>query len=470
MSADTTPGTRSAVKKTAKKISLLITGSGGREHGLAFRVARSPLVDRVYVAPGNAGTALEPGVENVDIQPMDFDALLAFAREQQVGLTIIGPEMPLVAGVVDRFQAAGLACIGPLRLAARLEGSKSFAKHFLEKYHIPTAAYQVFTQPNEAIDYLQHQQYPVVIKADGLAAGKGVVIAADRAEAEGTVKAMLGGTLVGDAGSRIVIEEFLVGEEASFIVIADGVNYVPFASSQDHKAAFDGDRGPNTGGMGACSPAPVVTDAVHQRILDEIISPTLSGMRAEGHPYTGFLYAGLMIDAEGMPRVIEFNCRCGDPETQPLMSRMKSDLVQLCLAAVKGELANQTIEFDRRAALTVVIAAEGYPGNYDKGKMIEGLDDIIDETVKVFHAGTVVKKNSVKKSNMKKSSTEKSRVLTNGGRVLGVTALGDNVTDAQRKAYAAVQKLKFSGMRYRTDIGDRAVRRESLVENSVAIS
>ena len=434
-------------KRPSKNINVLITGSGGREHALAFRVARSPLVAQVYVAPGNAGTALEAGVHNVDISPLDFDALLAFAQEQQVGLTIIGPEVPLVAGVVDRFQAAGLVCFGPLQAAARLEGSKSFAKHFLEQYQIPTAAYQVFTQADEALDYVPHQEYPLVIKADGLAAGKGVVIAADRAVAETTIKDMFAGTLVGEAGSKLVIEEFLVGEEASFIVIADGNNYVPLASSQDHKTAYDGDKGPNTGGMGTYSPAPVVTDAVHQRILDEIISPTLAGMRAEGHPYTGFLYAGLMIDAEGRPRVIEFNCRCGDPETQPLMFRLESDLVQLCLAAVKGELAGQTIAFDPRAALTVILAAEGYPGKYAQGMAITGLDDMQAESVKVFHAGTRI--------------TE-GRILTHGGRVLGVTALGDGVTDAQHKAYDAVRKLSFKGMRYRTDIGNKAVKYEAL--------
>ena len=431
-------------KQPSKNINVLITGSGGREHGLAFRVAQSPLVDQVYVAPGNAGTALEVGVQNVDLSPMDFDALLAFAKAQQVGLTIIGPEAPLVAGLVDRFQAAGLACFGPVQAAARLEGSKSFAKHFLEKYQIPTAAYQVFTQPAEALDYVQHQEYPLVIKADGLAGGKGVVIAADRAATETTIKDMFDGTLVGEAGSKLVIEEFLVGEEASFIVMADGNNYVPLASSQDHKTAYDGDKGPNTGGMGTYSPAPVVTDAVHQRILDSIISPTLAGMRAEGHPYTGFLYAGLMIDAEGSPRVIEFNCRCGDPETQPLMFRMESDLVQLCLAALKGELADQTLAFDPRAALTVVLAAEGYPGKYEQGMAITGLSDMHDESVKVFHAGTRIEGGSI---------------LTSGGRVLGVTALGDGVSDAQRKAYDAVGKINFKGMRYRTDIGNRAVKK-----------
>ncbi len=429
-----------------QQLDILITGSGGREHALACQAARSPLVRQVYVAPGNAGTALEPGVQNVDLQPMDFDALIAFARQQAIGLTIIGPEEPLVAGVVDRFQAAGLVCFGPSQRAARLEGSKHFTKQFLEQYQIPTAAYHTFTEVDKALDYLRQQQYPIVIKADGLAAGKGVVIAADQAMAETTVKAMLGGALVGAAGNRIVIEEFLVGEEASFILLADGVNYVPLASSQDHKAAFDGDTGPNTGGMGACSPAPVVTARVQQRIQDEIIAPTLAGMKAEGQPYTGFLYAGLMIDPAGQPRVIEFNCRAGDPETQPLMFRLKSDLVALCLAAIGGELEGQRIEFDPRPALTVVIASDGYPGAYEKGKVIEGLAEVAAmEDVKVFHAGTVL---------------EQGRVLTNGGRVLGITAAGNNIADAQRKAYDAVQKISFDGMQFRTDIGLRAVGHE----------
>ena len=432
------------VQRALNKINLLITGSGGREHALAFKSAQSARVDRVFVAPGNAGTALEPGVTNVDIDPMDFDAQIAFVRKNHIALTIIGPEAPLVAGVVDRFQAAGLVCFGPTRLAAQLEGSKRFAKAFLNKYGIPTAACQVFTDADKALAYLEQQPYPQVIKADGLAAGKGVVIVSNQAEAESTVRNMLSGNILDGAGRTLVIEEFLVGEEASFIVIADGENYIPFASSQDHKAACDGDRGPNTGGMGAYSPAPVVTGAVHQRILDEIITPTLDGMSAEGHPYTGFLYAGVMIDATGAPSVIEFNCRFGDPETQPVMARMKSDLAALCLAAVAGDLAGHSIEFDPGAALTVVLASGGYPGDYDTGKVIEGLARVKD--ARVFHAGTRL---------------EAGEIQTAGGRVLGVTALGDTVAQAQDRAYAAVRQINFERMHFRTDIGYRAVARET---------
>jgi phosphoribosylamine--glycine ligase len=422
---------------------VLVTGSGGREHGLAWKLAQSNKVDKVYVAPGNAGTAQETGIENVDIDVMDFDSLIAFARSEGVELTVIGPEDPLVDGVVDAFEAAGLACFGPSRDAAQLEGSKSFTKAFLKKYDIPTGDYEVFETPEPALAYIADQAPPFVIKADGLAAGKGVVIAADHAEAEATIRDMLAGNMLGSAGSRIVIEEFLVGEEASFIVIADGENCLPFASSQDHKAAYDGDTGPNTGGMGAYSPAPVVTDEVHQRIIDRVIRPTLEGMREEGHAYTGFLYAGLMIDPAGNPKVIEFNCRFGDPETQPVMTRLESDLIDLMFAALDGRLAETDISFNPQSALTVVMASGGYPGSYEKGKVITGLD--LATSAKVFHAGTAL---------------AGCDVVTAGGRVLGVTALGDSVSAAQANAYAAVRQITFEGAAYRTDIGYRAIARE----------
>ncbi len=422
---------------------VLVTGSGGREHALAWKLAQSRRVDKVFVAPGNAGTAQEAGIENVDIDVMDFPALIDFARTEAVDLTVIGPEDPLVGGVVDAFRAAGLACFGPSQDAAQLEGSKSFTKAFLKKYNIPTGDYQVFETPEPALAYIADQAPPFVIKADGLAAGKGVVIAADHAEAESTIRDMLAGNMLGSAGSRIVIEEFLEGEEASFIVIADGDTCLPFASSQDHKAAYDGDTGPNTGGMGAYSPAPVVTDSVHQRIIDRVIRPTLDGMREEGHAYTGFLYAGLMIDPAGNPNVIEFNCRFGDPETQPVMTRLDSDLADLISAALEGRLAETDISFNPQSALTVVMASEGYPGNYAKNKLITGLDAVT--SAKVFHAGTVLVDGDV---------------VTAGGRVLGVTALGDSVSAAQAKAYAAVREIRFEGAGYRTDIGYRAIARE----------
>jgi phosphoribosylamine---glycine ligase len=422
---------------------VLVTGSGGREHGLAWRIAASREVERVFVAPGNAGTATDDKMENVDIDVMDFDAQIEFVRSHNIGLTIIGPEAPLVAGVVDRFQEAGLACLGPVKNAARLEGSKSFTKDFLERYNIPTARYGSFEDVDLAIKFVRNMPTPVVIKADGLAAGKGVVIAQTHEEAESTLVDMLSGNAFGDAGARVVIEEFLVGEEASFIVIADGKHFLPFASSQDHKAAYDGDRGPNTGGMGAYSPAPVVTPAIHERIVEQIIKPAIAGMSEDGHPYTGFLYAGLMIDEEGHPKVIEFNCRFGDPETQPVMMRMKSDLVELCIAATNGDLRGKKIEFDDRVALTVVIASGGYPGGYSKGFAVSGLDDI--EQGKVFHAGTRLEQGMVK---------------TSGGRVLGVTVLGRTVVEAQASAYQLVNNISFEDMYFRTDIGFRAVARE----------
>ncbi len=424
---------------------VLVTGSGGREHALAWRLSRSPQVEKVFVAPGNAGTALESGIENLDLDVMDFEGQIKFAQAEQIELTIIGPEAPLVAGVVDAFKAAGLTCFGPSQGAAQLEGSKTFTKDFMARHGIPTAAYESFTDADAAVAYLKQMTPPVVVKADGLAAGKGVIVAPDHGEAEATVRDMLAGNRFGDAGSRVVIEEFLPGEEASFIVIADGERFIPFASSQDHKAVFDGDQGPNTGGMGAYSPAPVVTPEVHDRIVEEVIRPTVDGMAADGLPYTGFLYAGLMIDDSGAPRVIEFNCRFGDPETQPIMLRLQSDLAALCLAAAEGSLEGQTLAFDERAALAVVLAAGGYPDSYAKGLPISGLPETEDAEVKVFHAGT---------------SQDGDAVVTSGGRVLGVTALGDTVIQAQQRAYAMVDQITWQDMYCRRDIGYRAVARE----------
>ena len=431
---------------------VLVVGSGGREHALAYRVAASDRVEKVYVAPGNAGSAREPGVENIPVAAMDFEALVAFGNSHGIDLTIIGPEQPLVAGVVDRFNEAGLRCFGPTAAAARLEGSKSYAKAFLEKYGIPTASYRVFDERQAALAHLARVDYPVVVKADGLAAGKGVVVARSAEEAEASVREMLSGKILGGAGSRLVIEEFLVGEEASFIVMADGEEAIPFSSSQDHKAARDGDEGPNTGGMGACSPAPVVTPAVHRRIMDEVIHPTIRGMSLEGTPYLGFLYAGLMIDEDGAPRVVEFNCRFGDPEAQPVLLRMTSDLPELCIAAIDGSLAGRDISFDPRASLALVLASGGYPGPYETGTSIEGLAaaDAMQD-VKVFHAGTSL-------------SEDGSQVSTSGGRVLGVTAIADTLAGAQQLAYRAAGRVRFDGVYYRSDIGYRAVARERTAE------
>ncbi|HAK51020.1 MAG TPA: phosphoribosylamine--glycine ligase, partial [Gammaproteobacteria bacterium] len=401
-------------------------------------------VDTVYVAPGNAGTALEPGLSNVDIDVMDIAGQVQFARDNDVALTIIGPEAPLVAGAVDAFKEAGLRCFGPGAAAAQLEGSKTFTKDFLSKYGIPTADYGSFDDPDEAIDYARTMQPPIVIKADGLAAGKGVILAPNHAEAESTIREMMTEGAFGEAGSRVVVEAFLPGEEASFIVIADGENFAPFASSQDHKPIFECDKGPNTGGMGAYSPAPVVTEVVHQRIIERVIRPTVDGMRAEGFPYTGFLYAGLMIDEAGNPFVIEYNCRFGDPETQPVMMRLESDLVELCIAAIDGELADKQISFSDDTALTVVMAAGGYPGDYRKGDVITGLDSNMDG--KVFHAGTAL---------------EGGGVVTNGGRILGVTTLGTSVGEAQRKAYEITEQIDFNDKYCRLDIGYLAIARES---------
>ncbi len=425
---------------------IMIVGSGGREHALAWKAAQSPRAATVFVAPGNAGTALEPGMENVAIAADDIPALVEFARENAVGLTIVGPEAPLVAGVVDAFQAAGLPCFGPVQEAARLEGSKAFMKDFLQRHGIPTASYATFSDPEEAAAYIRARGAPIVVKADGLAAGKGVIIAHSVDEAIAAATGMLAGNAFGDAGRRIVVEEFLQGEEASFIVLADGRHVLPMATSQDHKARDAGDRGPNTGGMGAYSPAPVVTPAVHERIMKEVIEPTIAGMDRDGHPYTGFLYAGLMVLADGSVRVLEFNCRFGDPETQPIMMRLESDLVALCEAALDGRLDRcGDIRWDARHALGVVLVAGGYPGAYDKGLPIEGLDVATPDDIKIFHSGT---------------TTRDGRIVTAGGRVLCVCALGDSVSEAQRKAYAHIGHLHWQDMYYRDDIGYRAIARE----------
>lgn len=425
---------------------VLIVGGGGREHALAWKAAQSPRVTRVYVAPGNAGTAAEAGIENVDIAVENIDGLLTFARANGIDLTIVGPELPLIKGIVDRFHEAGLRIFGPTRACAQLEGSKAYSKAFLQRHGIPTAAYESFTDAEQARQYVRKQGTPIVIKADGLAAGKGVIIAQTEAEAFEAIDDMLLGNRFGEAGRRVVIEEFLRGEEASFIVMADGHHVLPMASSQDHKARDDGDRGPNTGGMGAYSPAPVVDAKLHERIMREVIEPTISGMIRDGHPYTGFLYAGVMIGPDGSPKVLEFNCRFGDPETQPIMLRLKSDLVELCLAAVNRRLDQSEAEWDTRIALGVVMAAGGYPDNYDKGDVIEGLATVAEPGVKVFHAGTRL---------------DGGRVLTNGGRVLCVVGLGSSAGEAQQTAYEAVHKIHWRNVYYRNDIGHRAIARET---------
>ncbi|HAT3837505.1 TPA: phosphoribosylamine--glycine ligase [Morganella morganii] len=424
-------------------MNILIIGNGGREHALAWKAAQSPLAANVYVAPGNAGTAQEPNLTNVDISATGIDGLVAFARANNIGLTIVGPEAPLVMGVVDAFNAAGLTIFGPAKGAAQLEGSKAFTKDFLARHHIPTADYQNFTEVEPALAYLDKTGAPVVIKADGLAAGKGVIVAMTLKEAQDAVHDMLAGNAFGDAGHRIVIEEFLTGEEASFIVMVDGKNVVPMATSQDHKRVGDNDTGPNTGGMGAYSPAPVVTDTVHQRVMEKVIYPTVEGMAAEGHTYQGFLYAGLMIDEHGEPKVIEFNCRFGDPETQPIMMRLQSDLVELCLAGAQGKLAGKTSQWDPRPALGVVMAAGGYPGDYRKGDVISGLD-VQEADCKVFQAGTALKEGAV---------------VTDGGRVLCVTALGEDIAQAQKQAYAALKHIHWDDAFCRSDIGYRAIAR-----------
>ncbi|MBI2994622.1 MAG: phosphoribosylamine--glycine ligase [Gammaproteobacteria bacterium] len=423
---------------------ILVVGGGGREHALAWKAAQSKRAGRVYVAPGNAGTAREHGVENVAISAEDIAGLRDFALARAIGLTIIGPEAPLVAGIVDDFNSAGLRCFGPSRGAATLEGSKSFTKAFLSRHGIPTADFASFTDAESAKRYILEQGAPIVVKADGLAAGKGVVVASNVDEAQQAADAMLIGNRFGNAGKRVVIEKFLEGEEASFIVMCDGGAVLPLASSQDHKRRDDGDRGPNTGGMGAYSPAPVVTPRVHQRILSEIIQRTVDGMRAEGLPYTGFLYAGLMIAPDGAPRVIEYNCRLGDPEAQPILMRIKSDLVELCLHALEGSLADCAAIWDERAALTVVLSAAGYPDGVRKGDAISGLDVPLDDDVKIFHSGTQGRDGAV---------------VTAGGRVLSITALGVSVAAAQKRAYAVAGGISWPGMFYRRDIGFRAVAR-----------
>lgn len=421
---------------------ILIVGGGGREHALAWKAAQSTRAEKVFVAPGNAGTALEPNLENVDIAADDVSALLAFAK-QQIDLTIIGPEAPLVKGIVDSFQEAGLKCFGPTANAAQLEGSKAFCKDFMARHNIPTAEYQTFTDTAEAIAYIEAKGAPIVVKADGLAAGKGVIVAQTVAEATSAVEDMLSGNAFGAAGNRVVIEEFLVGEEASFIVIADGKHALPMATSQDHKARDNGDKGPNTGGMGAYSPAPIVTPEIHDRVMREVIEPTLQGMIEDGIPYTGFLYAGLMIAPNGSLKVLEYNCRFGDPETQPIMMRLKSDLTELCEAALEGTLNTVETDWDERAALGVVLAAGGYPGVYRKGDVITGLPKSEQADQKVFHAGTQLQGNDI---------------VTSGGRVLCACALGETIKDAQDKAYALTAEIQWDGLYYRTDIGFKAIR------------
>ena len=424
---------------------VLIVGAGGREHALAWKCAQSPRVTEVLVAPGNAGTATEPSMRNVAVAADDVAGLVALAASERVDLTIIGPEAPLVLGVVDAFEAAGLRCFGPRRAPSQLEGSKAFTKEFLRRHGIPTAGYATFTRANFDPDWVRRQRTPIVVKASGLAAGKGVVIAASADEAIATARDMFAGRF-GSAGDEVVIEEFLPGEEASFIVIADGVHALPFATSQDHKRVGDGDTGPNTGGMGAYSPAPVVTPAMHARIMREVIEPTIRGLAADGMPYTGFLYAGIMIAPDGTPNVLEFNCRFGDPETQPIMARLRSDLTALCEAALDGRLNEITMDWDPRAALGVVIAAGGYPDSYEKGLPIEGLEDAAALPGKIFHAGTAL---------------QAGKVVTNGGRVLCAVGLGENVSAAQRAAYALVERICYKEIRYRRDIGYRAIARET---------
>jgi len=422
---------------------ILIVGNGGREHALAWKVKQSPKVDKVFVAPGNAGTALEAGVENIAIAATDILELLAFAKQAQIDLTIVGPEVPLTMGIVDSFKQAGLQCFGPTAQAAQLDGSKSFCKDFMVRYNIPTAQYQSFTDQNEAIAYIKAQGAPIVVKADGLAAGKGVVVAQSEQEAINAVEDMLSGNVFGAAGSRVVIEEFLQGEEASFIVIADGKHALAMATSQDHKARDNGDQGPNTGGMGAYSPAPVVTPDIHRRVMEEVIAPTLAGVAEDGNAYTGFLYAGLMISPDGAIKVLEYNCRFGDPETQPIMMRLKSDLVELCEVALAGKLDTISSDWDDRAALGVVMAAGGYPDSYQQGAVISGLPEQEMDGVKVFHAGTQMQDDAI---------------ITAGGRVLCVCALGDTIQEAQTKAYELAKDIYWDNVYYRTDIGFKAIK------------
>lgn len=424
-------------------MNILIVGSGGREHALAWKVAQSPKATKVFVAPGNAGTAIENGIENVAINADDISGLLAFAIKEEISLTIIGPEVPLVAGIVDAFQEAGLACFGPTAKAAQLEGSKSYCKDFMARHQIPTAEYRTFTDIHLAINYIHKLGAPIVVKADGLAAGKGVIVAQTEQQAIAAVEDMLSDNVFGEAGSRVVIEEFLQGEEASFIVIADGKHALPMATSQDHKARDNGDLGPNTGGMGAYSPAPVVTPSIHHWVMQHVIKPTLQGMAEDGNPYIGFLYAGLMIAADGTAKVLEYNCRFGDPETQPIMMRLQSDLVELCQAALKGELGTTDTEWDGRAALGVVLASGGYPDIYQKGKLISGLPENEQSDSKVFHAGTRL---------------QDGKFVTSGGRVLCACALGNDIKQAQDKAYQLTKSISWDDVYFRTDIGFKAIK------------
>jgi phosphoribosylamine--glycine ligase len=434
---------------------LLVIGSGGREHAIAWRLTQSPRVQKVYVAPGNGGTATEPGLENLPLT--DIEALAQFAQDEGIQLTVVGPEAPLAAGIVDLFQSRGLAIFGPRQACARLESSKEFAKQFMQRHHIPTAGFAAFEDADAAHAYLDARSAPIVVKADGLASGKGVVVATSLAQAHQAVDDMLLGNAMGAAGRRIVIEDFLEGEEASFIVMCDGSHVLALATSQDHKRLRDGDLGPNTGGMGAYSPAPVVTPEIHARVLREVIQPVLHGMAAEGHPYSGFLYAGLMIRADGDIKVLEFNCRLGDPETQPILVRLKSDLYTLVAAAVAGRLDQVEAEWDRRTALGVVLAAGGYPEAPRQGDEIRGIP-APSEAVRVFHAGTQ-RTTPVKPGS---APPVAATLQTNGGRVLCVTALGDSVKAAQRLAYQAIESIRFDGMQYRHDIGDRAVNPRSV--------
>tara|TARA_B110000858_G_scaffold130326_1_gene148154 strand:+ start:1763 stop:3049 length:1287 start_codon:yes stop_codon:yes gene_type:complete len=425
---------------------VLVIGSGGREHSLAWKAAQSNKVDKVFVAPGNAGTSREEKLENIAIDPLDFAALADFASRENIGLTIVGPEAPLVDGIVDYFQERDLPCFGPSKNAAQLEGSKAFSKDFLSRHNIPTAFYQTFTEVEAAKNYIETNGAPIVIKADGLAAGKGVIVAMTVNEAIAAVEDMLSGNKFGDAGHRVVIEGFLEGEEASFIAMVDGRNVLPMATSQDHKARDDGDKGPNTGGMGAYSPAPVVDEVIYQRIMDQVILPTVAGMAADGNDYTGFLYAGLMITETGEINVVEFNCRFGDPEAQPVMMRLQSDLVQHCLAAIDQTLDSEQAVWDDRPAVGVVLAAGGYPESYGKGFPISGLDQPLEAHQKIFHAGT----------------TEKDgEVVTNGGRVLCATALGNTVSQAQAEAYKVLHNIQWDKVYFRNDIAYRAIAREN---------
>ena len=428
-------------------MNILVIGSGGREHALAWKCAQADQVNNVFVAPGNAGTSREPKTKNITIDVLDFSALAQFAKENDVALTIVGPEAPLVKGIVDFFQIKGLPCFGPSRVAAQLEGSKAFTKEFLKRHSIPTAAFETFTDTASAISYVRTRGAPIVVKADGLAAGKGVIVAETEEQAIAAVEDMLQGNKYGDAGHRVVIEDFLIGEEASFIAMVDGENILPMATSQDHKARDNGDRGPNTGGMGAYSPAPVVSDSVYELIMEQVIRPTVAGMISDGHPYVGFLYAGLMIDRDGNPSVVEFNCRFGDPEAQPVMMRLQSDLAELCQLALVGQLDLAKAQWDQRPAVGVVLAAGGYPDTYTRGAVIQGLDKAHSDSQKIFHAGT---------------REENGQVVTHGGRVICAVALGQSVASAQQSAYKLAADVSWENVYFRTDIAYRAIARENV--------